>query len=191
LEVQIVDAADSIAYDSHDADDALEIGLLELGELLEVPLWCEAAARVRQRFVSLDDRQLRRAIVHELINWQVGELLDVAEQQLEAGRIATPAGVRRAPFLAVPPPAIAEWKHGLEAFLFERVYRHPSLLASRGEAQQALREMFNLLANYPDRMPSKFAARVATDGVRRAVADYLAGMTDRFALEEHCRLVRG
>ena len=86
LEVQVVDAADSIAYDSHDADDALAIGLVDLGQLLTVPLWREAADRVRRRYANLDDRQLCRAIVHELINWQVDDLLSGASTGV--GRVA-------------------------------------------------------------------------------------------------------
>ena len=102
LEVQVVDAADSIAYDSHDADDSLELGLLALDQLLAVPLWREAAERVRRRFANLDDRQLRRAIVHELIDWQVGDLLAVVEARLadarhrSRGRRPPGAGARRA-----------------------------------------------------------------------------------------------
>jgi dGTPase len=189
LEVQIVDAADSIAYDSHDADDSLEIGLLELDQLLEVPLWREAAARVRGRFANLDDRQLRRAIVHELINWQVGDLLAAVERQLQAHQIATTDDVRQAPVLVAPSPAMIQQKDGLESFLFQHVYRHRSVLAQRGAAQQALREMFDLLVGDPRRLPAKFRARAGVDGPPRATADYLAGMTDRFALEEHARLV--
>lgn len=188
LEVQIVDAADSVAYDSHDTDDALELGLVGLDQLLEVPLWSEAAERVRGRFANLDARQLRRAIVHELINWQVGDLLAAVERQLQVRQIATSEDVRRAPPLVAPSAAIARQKQGLEAFLFEHVYRHHSVLAPRGAAQQALRELFALLAGDPDRLPAKFRARARVDGPARAAADYLAGMTDRYALEEHARL---
>ncbi|MEX2092112.1 MAG: deoxyguanosinetriphosphate triphosphohydrolase [Pirellulales bacterium] len=188
LEVQVVDAADSIAYDSHDVDDSLELGLLALDQLLAVPLWREAAERVRQRFAKLDDRQLRRAIVHELIHWQVGDLLAVVEQELSTRGIASVADVRRAPVLVAPSAELADLKLGLERFLFKNVYRHQSVEATRNAARQALREMFEILVAAPDRLPAKFRARVPSDGAARAVADYLAGMTDRYALEEHRRL---
>jgi dGTPase len=189
LEVQVVDAADSIAYDSHDVDDSLELRLLALDQLLAVPLWREAAERVRGRFAKLDDRQLRRAIVHELINWQVGDLLAVVERELKTRDIATVADVRRAPVLVAPSAELAELKRGLERFLFQNVYRHRSVEATRGAARRALREMFEILLAAPDKLPAKFRARVPSDGAARAVADYLAGMTDRYALEEHRRLV--
>jgi dGTPase len=188
LEVQVVDAADSIAYDSHDVDDSLELGLLALDQLLAVPLWREAAERVRSRFPHLDDRQLRRAIVHELIHWQVDDLLAVVGHEIDERGIASVADVRSAPVLFVPSPELADLKQGLERFLFKNVYRHQSVEAIRGSAREALREMFDILVAAPDRLPAKFRARVPADGAPRAVADYLAGMTDRYALEEHRRL---
>jgi dGTPase len=188
LEVQIVDAADSIAYDSHDVDDSLEVGLLELGQLLEVPLWREASDRVRSRFADLNDRQLRRAIVHELINWQVGDLLEVVESRLESDGVGSVADVRRHALMAIPSAELADKKHGLERFLFEHVYRHPTVRTERERAGQALQDMFEAFVGQVDRLPPKFRARAAVDGAPRAVADYVAGMTDRFALEEHGRL---
>jgi dGTPase len=189
LEVQVVDAADSIAYDAHDADDSLEIGLLRLDELLEVPLWREARERVVRRFAHLDSAQLRRAIVHELIDWQVGDIVQVVERVVAEAPLDSVAAVRRAGRIVKPSVELAQKKIGLERFLFDRVYRHPDVLARRGEAQQALREMFDLLAGDGGLLPAKFQRIAAKDGLPRAVGDYLAGMTDRFALEEHARLV--
>jgi dGTPase len=188
LEVQVVDAADSIAYDSHDADDALAIGLLQLPQLLEVPLWREAADRVRTRYTNLDDRQLSRAIVHEVINWQVDDLVSGMRRALTALRVASVDDIRRLPVLAAPSSELAEKKRGLESFLWNEVYRHSIVVARRGVAQQALREMFAIYVAAPDRMPPKFQQLDVTDGTPRAVADYIAGMTDRFAVEEHRRL---
>jgi dGTPase len=189
LEVQVVDAADSIAYDAHDADDSLEIRLLELEELLEVPLWRDARERVMDRFANLDAAQLRRAIVHELIDWQVRDVVSIVEKSIAERGIDSVAAVRRAGPVVRPSPELAEKKIGLERFLFERVYRHPEVLARRADAQAALRQMYNVLVEAPGRLPVKFQRLAATDGVPRAVGDYLAGMTDRFALDEHRRLV--
>jgi dGTPase len=188
LEVQVVDAADSIAYDSHDADDALVLGLLELDQLLEVPLWREAAERVSRRFGQLESRQLSRAVVHELINWQVDDLFTGIERSLAALGVRSVADVRRLPTVAAPSTPLAERKRSLESFLREHVYFHSAVIARRAPAQQALGEMFEILATAPQNLPPKFRQRAKDDGVPRAVADYLAGMTDRFALEEHRRL---
>jgi dGTPase len=191
LEVQVVDAADSIAYDSHDADDALAIGLLDLRQLLDVPLWREAAERVRRLYANLDDPQLSRAIVHELINWQVDDLVSGMRRALSALRVASVADVRRLPIVAAPSTELAEKKRGLESFLHDEVYRHPTVVVRRGAAQQVLREMFERFAAAPHRLPPKFEQLAADHGVPRAVADYIAGMTDRFAMDEHRRLTTG
>jgi dGTPase len=189
LEVQVVDAADSIAYDAHDADDALEIGLLELGQLLENQLWHEAGQRVGRRFTDLNDRQLRRAIVHEVIDWQVSDVLRVAARELSARCVASIADVRRSPLIVVPSAELAENKSGLELFLFNAVYHHPALLIQRNQAQESLRETFAALMKSPAQLPAKFRQIAERDGEPRAIADYLGGMTDRFAFEEHRRLV--
>jgi dGTPase len=188
LEVQVLDAADSIAYDAHDADDALELGLLTLEELLEVPMWREAAERVGRRFANLSDRHLRRSIVHAVIDWQVSDIVVATEHEIADRGIGSVEGVRSASTVVHPSPELAAKKTGLERFLFDRVYRHPDVLTKRRHAQQALRESFELLVKKPDQLPSKFRRIAERDGVHRAVGDYLAGMTDRYAVEEHDRL---
>src|SRR5206468_3773610 len=101
LEAQVVEAADSVAYDTHDADDALELGLLALGELLQRPLWHEAAERVSRRHADLAGNELRRAVLHELIDWQVSDLMAQASARLAGGDIDSVAAVRAAPPLVV------------------------------------------------------------------------------------------
>lgn len=181
LEVQVVDAGDSIAYDTHDADDALESGLLTLEELLELPLWHEAALRVRRRFAALSSDELRRAVLHELIDWQVSDLLQGVLTRLADEGIDSPAAVRAAEPVVYPSSDLAEKKAELEAFLHERVYRHPQVMIGRRQAQAALQMMFDAFAADPARLPVRFQDRIPQDGPRRATADYLAGLTDRAA----------
>ena len=100
VEVQVVDAADSAAYDTHDADDALVLGLLTLEDLDPIPLWAEATRRVRGKFTSLDRNELRRAVVHELVDWQVRDLLETTREQIAARIIETVEQVRAAPPIA-------------------------------------------------------------------------------------------
>jgi dGTPase len=191
LEVQVVEAADSVAYDTHDADDALQLGLLELGELLTIPLWQEAERRVRRRYQALSGNELRRAVLHELIDWQVSDLLERANERLSDPAIDSVTAVREADYIIVASPELAEQKVELERFLHERVYRHPSILPVRERAQRQLREMFAGYVARPELLPPGFASRVAQAGLERTVGDYLAGMTDRYAQHEHRRLFAG
>jgi dGTPase len=189
LEVQAVDIADSIAYDAHDADDALELGLLESDQLLDVALWREAGERVQERASSLSERQLRRAIVHEVIDWQVSDVIEETRRLLSLHTVSDVAGVRKSSLLVRPSAALAEKKTILERFLFDNVYRHPEVLTKRRPAQAALRESFAALVADPRKLPAKFQRLAESEGLPRAVGDYLAGMTDRFAMDEYHRLV--
>jgi dGTPase len=188
LETQVVDAADSIAYDTHDADDAMELGLLQLADLLEVSLWSEAARRVHGQYTGLAGGELRRAVLHELIDWQAGDLLAQTQTALAEAQIDSVEAVRRAPTLVRHSPELAALKTELESLLADRVYRHPQVLEMRGRVQAQLEEMFRGYLNRPELLPEGFRTRAAAAGLPRTVGDYLAGMTDRFALREHARL---
>jgi dGTPase len=190
LEVQAVNTADSIAYDTHDADDSLELDLLTLEQLLELPLWREARDRV-ENHAKLKDRPLRRAIVHEILDWQVSDVIERSQRALSEQKIGNVADVRKAANIIQPSDELAEKKSELEKFLFNKVYRHPGVLVKRSNAQQALRESFAALVADSQRLPAKFRRLADREGIRRTAADYLAGMTDRFAFEEHKRLVAG
>jgi dGTPase len=188
LESQVVDAADSAAYDTHDADDALVLGLLTLEELDPIPLWAEATRRVRTKFSSLDRNELRRAVVHELVDWQVRDLLETTREQVASRGIETVEQVRSAPPIALPGSEMAELKREFEAVLKGRVYRHPQVLKVRERVQQQLHDAFNYYVAAPEKLPADAHSRIAIDGLHRAVADYLACMTDRAAYSEFERL---
>jgi dGTPase len=188
LEAQIVDAADSIAYDSHDPDDALQVGLLEFDELLQTGLWNEAVRRVRSQHSGLSRGEERRATVHELVDWQVSDLLAETSRRIAEHAIDSVDAVRRAPPLAVSTEALGQMQRELEKFLYDRVYRHPRLLEVRDRAQAKLRQMFEGFLARPELLPENFRARIDRHGLPRTVGDYLAGMTDRFAEQEHLRL---
>jgi dGTPase len=186
LEVQVVDAADSIAYDTHDADDALELGLLNLDDLLAVPLWQQAAAEVRVSYPALDTERFRRAVIHRLIEFLVSDLVEATRERLTKHDVNNVAAVRQhTQRLVEPSSAIRTHKAELEKFLYNRVYRHPNVLAERAVAEEAIRELFGRFSAHPQELPAKFQTRLSEDGIERSVCDYLASMTDRFALSEH------
>ncbi|MEN0111918.1 MAG: dGTP triphosphohydrolase [Planctomycetota bacterium] len=182
LEEQVVDAADSLAYDSHDVDDALEVGLLSLAELDEAPLWRESVALVRSRYAALTDVELRQATVHALIDRQVSDLLETTRATIEERSIDSVEAVRSSPIIVRPSAEIAEQKLQLEAFLFRRVYRHESVLAHRAEAAEALVEWLDACLANPALLPPRLSDIVREESLRRAAGDYLASLTDRAAL---------
>jgi dGTPase len=188
LEVQVVEAADSVAYDTHDADDAMKLGLVTLDELLELPLWRTAANRVRSRHAALEPIELKRAVLVELVDWQLDDLIAQTEERLAAGERTREWILRQTSPLVAACAHIAAEKAAVEHFLHERVYRHPQMLVMRSRAQASLREMFAALSESPEQMPENFRARIASEGVPRAVGDYLAGMTDRFTQQQYARL---
>ncbi len=185
LEVQVVDAADSIAYDAHDADDALELGLLDLDQLLTIPLWCEAADRVKRQYTSLNPEQLRRGVIRQLLDILVTDLVDSTKKSLVATQVHSAIEVvARSERIVKPTAEIFEQQTQLEKYLFKQVYRHPTVLAERSLAGEALQKMFLRFSQHPEELPKKSRERIDRDGVSRVVCDFLAGMTDRFALEE-------
>jgi dGTPase len=194
LETQVVDAADSIAYDTHDADDAVELGLVRLEELLELPLVAAAAVRVVDRHGPLAGVELRHAVLHEIVDEQIADLVASTRATLESRGIDSVARVRAAftgadggpaGRLVAHAPAIAAGKRELERFLFARVYRSDRVLAVRAPAQARLTRLFEWYCEHPAELPPRFRDRAADVGTRRSVADYVAGMTDRY-LERDC-----
>ncbi|MCA9260934.1 MAG: dNTP triphosphohydrolase [Planctomycetales bacterium] len=189
LEVQAVDAADSIAYDAHDADDAVELGLLSLGELEKSELWRQAGDRARRRYAALDDADFRRATVHEIIDRLVGDLLAATSKRLQAYQFGSPQeAIECAETLVGPSDEVRQIKRELERLLFERVYRHPDVLAQRGRAGEALRGVFNQTLERAADLPEPFCLIARADSAARAVGDYLACMTDRCALETFAKM---
>jgi dGTPase len=196
LETQVVDAADSIAYDTHDADDAVELKLVTMEELVELPLVAEAAARVADRFGRLEGTELRHTVLHELVDMQVAELIGMSRALIDTMQIDSVAAVKEAwrgpdgrpgRRVVAHAPAVASGKRQLEKFLFERVYRCPRVLAVRVPAQERLTRLFDWYCGHPTELPAGFRQRAESFGVRRSVADYIAGMTDRFLELDHDR----
>ncbi len=188
LEAQVVDAADSIAYDSHDADDALELGLLDISQLTEIPIWINAVNKVSTGR-NLSPVVLRRAVVHELIDLQVKDLLGSTADAIDRLQLKSAEAVKKAPPVVGHSKAIVRQKKELESFLMQNVYRHPNVIGVRDSAQHALRDLFEVLRNKPGLLPDNYFHRSEEIGIDRTIGDYIAGMTDRFAWREYDRLI--
>ncbi len=187
LEILLVDVVDSIAYDCHDIDDALRAGIIDRQALDTLPLWRGAWQRaVDQSPTATPDKLLIDHALRALLDAMINDLADETLRRLHTAGITGLAGVRAAtPPLVGLGSSMAQAKQELEAFLFARVYRHWQVNRVFHRARRMLRELFTFFCDHPDCLPDEHQARIADHGLRRTVADYIAGMTDRFAEDSH------
>ncbi len=189
LEQQVVDTADSLAYDTHDIDDALSVGLLRLDDLKGVEIWRRTADQLRERFGPLPEPQFQPAMIRSLIDWQVSDLLEFTCDRLEKLRIKSVEQVRQMPdYLVSLSPELMQLKGELEEFLRLRVYRHHRVVRMSNKAQRFVVALFEQFCQLPEMLPETYFGRIDMHGLHRSVCDYLAGMTDRYAQDEYQRL---
>ncbi len=188
LEVQLVDAADSAAYDAHDTDDAVKLGLVTLEEMSQLGMIRDSVEFVKKNYAGLNKKLLRKAVVHRLIEMQATSLLTYTASQLRQRNFRSVDQAIHSDFLIRPVPDLAEQKQELERFLYENVYRHPQLVTVREVAQSRLKQMFEGFCRNPEMFPSKYQSRVQKVGVRRMAVEYIAGMTDKFCEQTYQKM---
>ncbi len=193
LEAQCAAIADDIAYNNHDVDDGLRAGLFTIDDLLEVPMIGPALKSVRVDWPNIDDRLLRLEGVRRMIGLMIGDVLAETRRRLADDRIEMPEDVRAAKRQLVQfSRGVNDDLSRLRGFLFARMYKHYKLNRTRSYAKRTLNEMFNLFMAEPDVLPTEWFERVVgkdTETARaRVVCDYIAGMTDAFAIDEHRKL---
>ncbi len=189
LEAQIADIADAIAYNNHDVDDGFRAGLLTLEQLRTQELFETAYREVRDSYPGLEDRRLIYEIIRRMIGTVVLDLVDETRRRLDESGVASIDDVRSAngPLVAMSDDVHAQHV-GLKRFLNEHLYTHEQKLEMTRRAQTVVRELFDAYRDDVNRMPPEFAGRAEnSDGDSRArvIADYIAGMTDRFAIKAH------
>jgi dGTPase len=188
LEAQLVNLADEMAYNAHDIDDGIRSGLITMSQLDEVPLFVHWRDEVLAEHPALADQTGRRLLfetLRRMLSALVGDLVAATAQAVAEQRPADADAVRRAPPLACWSDAVRQQTAELKRFLFRELYRHPQVTQSTALGRTAVVELFAAYRDRSAEMPADFAG--APDQPR-AVADYIAGMTDRFALREHHRL---
>ena len=187
LEAQIANLADEIAYNNHDIDDGLRSGLLEVEQLETVPLFARHAALVRAQYPAIAGRRMIHETVRRMINTLIVDLTEESTRRIAA---ASPAGiddVRMAgPLIAFSAELRAE-ADALKRFLHQQLYRHYKVMRMSAKARKIVRELYTAFDEEPRLLPTDHQARAAHDKPR-AIADYVAGMTDRYAIREHRRL---
>lgn len=187
LEAQIVDLADEIAYCHHDLDDGLRSGLITAEQLKEVEIWAEYYDRAKKADGGED--VVIRQTVKAILNHLVTDLVKTTEEQIEERKIGSVEEVRKASqkFVRLSPSTERKNKQ-LKAFLFQNFYKHFRVERMAAKAETVLEGLFHAYVKNPKILPFSVSAQIKKDGPERAICDYIAGMTDRFALEEHARL---
>ncbi len=185
LEAQLCNLADEIAYNAHDIDDGVRSGLIALEQVAEVPLFGQHLAAALAEHPALHGRRVLYESIRRMLSALVYDVIAASRRALD--QLAPPDvdAVRAAPALIAFGTGAAAQSAELKRFLLRNLYRHPRVMETTGQAQEVVRDLFGCYLARPREMQAGFAAR---PDAPRAVADYIAGMTDRFALREHERL---
>jgi len=188
VESRIVSLADRIAYNCHDLEDAIGAGFVDLPELSELALWRGAFDESVKGDGVENIHSVRRVVLDALLNSLIADIVQASRPMLAP--IRSPDQVR-----AMPMPSIAMSESTdrqlteLEQFLYQLVYRHPEVVRTDADGQTKIHALFNSYRRDPATLPPRFAARIAEQGLERVICDYIAGMTDRFCMTEHSRLI--
>jgi dGTPase len=195
LEAQLANFADEIAYNNHDVDDGIRAGLISVEQLLAVPLFRGFHDEVQAKYPSLAGRRLIYEILRRMINRLASDLIDSSASRLAASGVRSIAEVRaHSKALIGFSDATHDANRELKAFLREQLYKHYKVRRMTAKARRVVRDLFEVFFNDPGLMPDEHEARTRLElvqgpaGRARAVADYIAGMTDRYAILEHGRL---
>ncbi len=189
LEAQIADLADEITYYSHDLDDALDFAILDSDQLDDSAIWQRSHQRVAHRNPDLLGAELHKNIIRDIIDLQVRDVVATSARGIAAAAPADPEAARRQPASLIrysEEAGVANKE--LRNFLYENVYYHPRVAEVNQRACEMLRTVFAAYVEEPERLGDTAARRIESQGLHRTVCDYIAGMTDRYLLEEHSRL---
>ncbi len=189
LEAQVADIADEIAYSNHDVDDGIRSRMLTVRSLESVSLWREAVSHVRSKYNAIDEDILRYMAISFIISTLTHNLIRTTFGKLEASGIRSPDEGRKSRERKVSlDPEMSEKNAELKKFLLKEMYGHYRVIRMEQKARRILSDLFASYTTRPEQLPPHIQARARNESVRRVVCDYLAGMTDRYAMEEYRKL---
>ena len=191
LEAQLVNIADAIAYSTHDIDDGLRVGYLDEKDLIEnVPLYAEYHAQVDAEYPDIQERRKQKEVVRRLIGYMVDDLVSTSRANIEAAQPKSPDDVRalKTPLISFSEEARGQMKI-LKSTLMDKLYRHYRVLRAVEKSADMITQLYQTFARSPALLPPLYQERSKRYGVERTVADYIAGMTDRYAVLEFNRVL--
>jgi dGTPase len=189
LECQIVNLADEIAYNCHDVDDGLASDVLKEAELNEVTLWHDIAREVKKKYLHLSPSQRRHQIVRMMINGEVSDLISETNKKIQKYQIKSVDDVRNAGenIISFSGPT-KKLNSQFKMFLFDKMYRHYRMIRMADKARRIITQLFEVYLANSDQLPPSFRNKIKEEDKMQLVCDYVAGMTDRFALQEYKKL---
>jgi dGTPase len=189
LEAQIADLADEITYYSHDLDDAVDFEILSADQLRETAIWRNSHLAVTQRYPDAREPELHKLIIRDIIDGQVRDVVVTSSDRIAAAGVQSADDVRRRdkPLVSYSEQRAAD-NGELRRFLYKNVYYHPRVAEVNRHACEMLRSVFEAYVREPTQLGDAAAKRIETEGLHRTVCDYIAGMTDRYLIEEHARI---
>lgn len=186
LEVQVVDIADEIAYDNHDLDDGVTSGLIKEGDLRSLDLWRDAERDIKRRYPSIKEEVLKHQIISFIINRQVTDLLARTEANIKRFKIKTTKDVFKIPERIVAMSKDMQVRRApMREFLMEKLYKHYRVVRMSSKAHRFITSLFQVYLEKTEQLPPSAQARLKKEDKHRVICDYIAGMTDRYALDEY------
>ncbi|MCX5669330.1 MAG: deoxyguanosinetriphosphate triphosphohydrolase [Candidatus Omnitrophica bacterium] len=189
LETQLVDMADEIAYDNHDLDDGLTSGLIKETDLENLEIWQKINRLINQKYAKINPSSRKYLIIRGLIDLQVTDLITHTQLEISRRKIKKYTDVGKIDCKVVDfSSKIKQLRKPLRQFLMQKLYHHYRVVRMSTKAKRFIRELFCEYLKRPAQLPSEIQRRIPQEGVRRVVCDYIAGMTDRYALDEYKKL---
>jgi dGTPase len=189
LEAQITNLADEIAYNNHDVDDGLRSGLITVPQLMHLEIFAVHHDQVLRRYPDVEPRRLVSEVIRSMINTLVLDLTHTTQARILALAPQSVDELRAGPPLAAFSPAIQAQADALKQFLLRNLYRHSQVMRMMGKARRVVRELFQAFLDDPRLLADEYRRDDPVEQAR-AIADYIAGMTDRYAIREHRALFR-